>query len=114
MATPAVVVKAPAQVWKRPAAPPRSAPSQNAAKPSRFQTPNPTTNAGRVPRPTGPGERQLDGTRTQTFDPPQKKPGLAEREPAPRRVGESGLEAAMAAEADRLHPRKQRSQSRGQ
>lgn len=77
---------------------------------SEFQRPNPQTNAGRVPKPTGPGERQLDGTRTQTFDQPQKKPGLAPREPAPARSsGGSGLEAAMAAEADRIHPVRRRS-----
>lgn len=87
---------------KRPAAPQSRQPQ--------FQRPNPATNAGRVPRPTGQGERQLDGTRTATFDPPQKKPGLSAREAAPARSsGGSGLEAAMAAEADRLHPPKRRS-----
>lgn len=86
---------------KRAAAPP--------ARNSQFQRPNPANNAGRVPRPTGPGERQLDGSHTQTFDQPQKKPGLAPREAAPARSsGGSGLEAAMAAEADRLHPPKRR------
>lgn len=87
--------------------PKRAAPPQRNAQ---FQHANPATNAGRVPRPTGQGERQLDGTRTQTFDPPQKRPGLADREPAPARSsGGSGLEAAMAAEADRLHPPRRRS-----
>lgn len=86
--------------------PKRAAPVRN----SQFQRPNPATNAGRVPKPTGPGERQLDGTRTPTFDAPQKRPGLATREPAPARSsGGSGLEVAMAAEADRLHPPKRRS-----
>lgn len=84
-------------------------PAPPVSRQPQFQRPNPANNAGRVPRPTGPGERQLDGTRTQTFDAPQKKPGLAAREPAPARSsGGSGLEAAMAAEADRLHPPKRR------
>lgn len=84
-------------------------PQAPASRQPQFQRPNPANNAGRVPRPTGPGERQLDGSHTQTFDQPQKKPGLAAREPAPSRSsGGSGLEAAMAAEADRLHPPKRR------
>lgn len=86
--------------------PKRAAQAPNAARASQFQRPNPQTNAGGLARITGVGERQLDNTHTSTFEPPQKRPGLAERQPAPRRVGESGLEAAMAAEADRLHPRR--------
>lgn len=74
-----------------------------------FQRPNPQTNAGGVPRPTARGERQLDGSRTTEFSQPQKKPGLPPRGPAPAASsGGSGLEAAMAAEADRLHPPKRR------
>lgn len=102
---------APTQVWKRPVP---AKPAEPAARTSPFQRPNPQTNAGRVPRPVGQGERQLDGTHTPTFDQPQKKPGLAERQPAPQRSaqqGGSGLESAMATLADQLHPRKQHSRS---
>lgn len=98
---------APAQVWKRPQPSPTSRSPQ-------FQKPNPATNAGGVPRMTGPGTRQLDGSRTATFEAPQKHPGMAERQPAPQRSaqqGGSGLESAMATLADQLHPRRQRPRS---
>ncbi len=74
-----------------------------------FQKANPNVAKSGVPRPTGRGERQLDGNRTATVDAPQKGKGLAERQPAPtstRSERRSGLEDAMSAEADRLHPRR--------
>jgi hypothetical protein len=54
------------------------------------------------------GEKQLDGSPTQQMSKPHKKGGLAERGPSPAKSSSdrvSGLEAAMAAEADRHHPR---------
>lgn len=52
---------------------------------------------------TGPGERQLDGSRTATFSQPKVKPGLVARPPAPARPSDSGMERAMGAHADELH-----------
>lgn len=54
---------------------------------------------------TGPGERQLDGNRTPTVSQPVKKGGLASRDPVPNRDSDSGMERAMQASADQLHPR---------
>lgn len=66
-----------------------------------------------MPHRTGPGEKQLDGTRTPEFSQPQRKPGLAERQPAPHKSsGGTGLEHAMGSLADELHPRKQHSKGR--
>lgn len=73
-----------------------------------FSRPNAANNAGGVPRKTGDGQRQLDGSRTPEFSQPQKRPGMAERQPAPHSSsGGSGMEHAMGALADQLHPRKQ-------
>lgn len=84
---------------------PRKAPPQ-VRQPQRV---DPNTARNGVPRQVGPGERQLDGTRTPTFSPPVKKGGLAAREAAPARSsGGSGLESAMASLADQLHPPRQR------
>lgn len=94
---------------KAPAAPPKRQPRyEPQSRSPQFQRPNPSNNAGGVPRRTGSGERQLDGTRTPEFSQPQKKPGLAERQPAPHKSsGGSGLEHAMGSLADQLHPRRQ-------
>lgn len=88
-------------------------PRPAAKRPAPTPATNPQTMRSGAPHQTGQGEKQLDGTRTATMSQPVKKPGLAERQPAPtypKGSGErrSGLEDAMAAEADRLHPRKLR------
>lgn len=65
---------------------------------------HPTLKSGR-PVQTGRGERQLDGSHTPTFSQPKRKPGLADRPAVPDRPGDSGIERAMQADADRLHKR---------
>lgn len=71
-------------------------------------TPKPSVAAHGVPRMTGHGERQLDGSRTPTFNQPApKRSGMAPREAAPARSsGGSGMEASMGALADKLHPQR--------
>lgn len=54
----------------------------------------------------GSGQTQLDGTPTTQFAPPQKGAGMQARSPAPNRPGQSGMEAAMGAMADKMHPAK--------
>lgn len=57
------------------------------------------------------GERQIDGTPTTQFSKPYEgRPGrratpLADRPAVPDRASDSGMERAMAAHADRQHPR---------
>lgn len=69
---------------------------------------NPRTQKSGVPRFAGPGERQLDGSHTPTFTPPQRKPGMAAREAVPNRASDSGMERAMQAHADTEHPGRKR------
>lgn len=103
-----------AKASKAPAAKPAQAtPRERAPRglgnaPMRETVPRPDVAKSGVPRQVGSGERQLDGSRTPTFSQPVKKPGLAERQPAPKRSGGSGLEDAMGGLADQLHPRSRR------
>lgn len=115
--------------WDKPAAKAPAAPQPKRAAPDaadsstlrksagpttnkQFQNANPRTAAKGVPVQTGKGERQLDGTRTATMSQPARK-GLSERQPSPMPFRgsadtTSGLERAMAADADRHHPRTMR------
>lgn len=63
---------------------------------------HPTMKSGK-PTQVAKGEKQLDGSRTPTFSPPVRKPGLAPRQAVPDRPSDSGIERAMQAEADRIH-----------
>lgn len=86
------------------------APAKKAAPArSQFDKVNPRTAVSGVPKVTGYSERQLDGNRSPITSKPVKKGGLAERGPSAGKSGNdrtSGLESAMHAEADRLHPRR--------
>lgn len=86
----------------------KRAPPQPAARHGRVDA---NTAVSGVPKGVaGHSQRQLDGNRSQQFTPPVKRGGLAERlsSPKPHPASNdrmSGLEGAMHAEADRLHPR---------
>lgn len=62
-----------------------------------------TTQKSGTPKTVGPGEKQLDGSRTPTFSAPVRKPGLAPREAVPNRPSDSGMERAMQDHADQVH-----------
>lgn len=67
---------------------------------------HPVLASGR-PKMTGPGERQMDGTRTPTFSKPVRRAPMADRMAVPDRSagqGGSGMEAAMGSLADKSHP----------
>lgn len=66
---------------------------------------NPATTSPAMPQLTGP--TQIDGTATNMGVKPTKAP-LQTRSASPDRNNTSGMERAMAAEADRLHPPKHR------
>lgn len=61
--------------------------------------------ASGVPRMVSRGVRQMDGNRSPEYSKPVKGGGLAGRDPVPNRASDSGIEKAMQAQADQLHPR---------
>lgn len=81
----------------------------NPMRPQRASVPMPSSKASRPAlNQQGSGQTQIDGTPTTQFAPPQKNAPMKTREAAPTRPNQSGMETAMGAMADKMHPPKAR------